>query len=241
MAMAIEAVDSRSARASRRAGTRRDRRRRARPPPRLAAARRARRDRRRYGLWAIDGITRHDPGGSALQRQALYAVGGALAVRRRALRRPAIVPPAPAADLLRDAGRDGCSCSPPGAATRGSKRWINVGFFTLPAVRVREGGVRRSRSPASSPIARKSIGSPRGAARRDRLRPACRSCSCSCSRTSARRSSTRRRSPRCCSSPACAGCTWRSCDAHRARSRSRCSGCCPQRASTSSSRTRRSD
>ena len=29
-----------------------------------------------------------------------------------------------------------------GAATRGSRRWIDVGFFTLPAVRVREGAVR---------------------------------------------------------------------------------------------------
>ena len=31
-----------------------------------------------YGLWAIDGITKHDVGGSAASRQALYAA------RRRA-------------------------------------------------------------------------------------------------------------------------------------------------------------
>ena len=31
-----------------------------------------------YGLWAIDGITRHDPGGSAMPRQAMYACVGAV-------------------------------------------------------------------------------------------------------------------------------------------------------------------
>src|SRR3954464_3611907 len=29
-----------------------------------------------YGLWAIDGITMHDVGGSAMPRQALYAFAG---------------------------------------------------------------------------------------------------------------------------------------------------------------------
>ena len=29
-----------------------------------------------YGLWAINGITLHDPGGSALSRQVEYAVAG---------------------------------------------------------------------------------------------------------------------------------------------------------------------
>ena len=31
-----------------------------------------------YGLWAIDGITRHDPGGSLAARQGLYAFAGAV-------------------------------------------------------------------------------------------------------------------------------------------------------------------
>src|SRR6516225_8088910 len=31
-----------------------------------------------FGLWAINGITLHDPGGSALTHQALYAFAGAL-------------------------------------------------------------------------------------------------------------------------------------------------------------------
>ncbi len=31
-----------------------------------------------YGLWAIDGITMHDAGGSAVARQAVYACAGGL-------------------------------------------------------------------------------------------------------------------------------------------------------------------
>ena len=31
-----------------------------------------------YGLWAIDGITMHDAGGSALTHQAVYACAGGL-------------------------------------------------------------------------------------------------------------------------------------------------------------------
>src|SRR5579872_636002 len=31
-----------------------------------------------YGLYAIDGITKHDAGGSALPRQTLYAAAGGL-------------------------------------------------------------------------------------------------------------------------------------------------------------------
>src|ERR1700730_5081081 len=30
------------------------------------------------GVWAIDGITRHDPGGSAASRQLLYAAAGSV-------------------------------------------------------------------------------------------------------------------------------------------------------------------
>ena len=36
-----------------------------------------------FGLWAIDGITMHDPGGSALSRQAALRVGRRGALRRR--------------------------------------------------------------------------------------------------------------------------------------------------------------
>jgi len=83
-----------------------------------------------YGLWAINGITMHDAGGSALTRQTLYAfVGLALFVgalfvdpdRYFALRRPIYFGTLGVMILVLVAG----------AASRGSKRWINVGFFTF--------------------------------------------------------------------------------------------------------------
>jgi rod shape determining protein RodA len=83
-----------------------------------------------YGLWAIDGITRNDPGGSELSRQATYAGAGlvlALAVL--------LVDP----DVFRRqkralyAGTLGVMVFVLVAAqaTRGSRRWIDFGFFTL--------------------------------------------------------------------------------------------------------------
>jgi rod shape determining protein RodA len=83
-----------------------------------------------YGLWAIDGITRHDAGGSAISRQGLYAfVGAVLFVavllvdpdRFRALWRPMYFGTLGLMLLVLVAG----------AATRGSRRWIDVGFFTF--------------------------------------------------------------------------------------------------------------
>jgi rod shape determining protein RodA len=83
-----------------------------------------------YGLWAIDGITRHDPGGPALTRQALYTVAGALLFlvalvvdpdNYRRLRRPIYFGTLGLMVLVLATG----------AATRGSKRWIDVGFFTF--------------------------------------------------------------------------------------------------------------
>jgi rod shape determining protein RodA len=81
-----------------------------------------------YGLWAIDGITMHDVGGSALPRQALYVFAGAvlfLAVlfvdpdTYRRLRRPIYFGTLGLMVFVLIAG----------AATRGSKRWLDVGFF----------------------------------------------------------------------------------------------------------------
>ena len=83
-----------------------------------------------YGLWAIDGITRHDPGGSALSRQGLYAFVGSLLFlavllvdpdRFRLLWRPIYFGTLGLMLLVLIMG----------AATRGSKRWIDVGFFTF--------------------------------------------------------------------------------------------------------------
>ncbi|HST19189.1 MAG TPA: rod shape-determining protein RodA [Gaiellaceae bacterium] len=81
-----------------------------------------------YGLWAIDGITRHDPGGSALQRQGLYVVAGALLFVGalfvdpsfyRRFHRPIYFGTLGVMLLVLLMG----------AATRGSKRWLDVGFF----------------------------------------------------------------------------------------------------------------
>ncbi len=83
-----------------------------------------------YGLWAIDGITRHDATGSALTRQGLYAGAGAVLflgvllvdpARYRRLRRPIYFGTLGVMVLVLLSG----------AATRGSKRWIGLGFFTF--------------------------------------------------------------------------------------------------------------
>ena len=83
-----------------------------------------------YGLSAIDGITKHDIGGSAASRQGLYAAAGALLFvivlfidpdTYRRLRRPIYFGPLGLMVFVLAAG----------AATRGSHRWINVGFFTF--------------------------------------------------------------------------------------------------------------
>ena len=81
-----------------------------------------------YGLWAIDGITRLDPGGSALSRQALYAAVGltgmvvAIFVDPRLYRRFArFVYLALLGVMLLVLAT--------GAVTRGSRRWIDLGFF----------------------------------------------------------------------------------------------------------------
>jgi rod shape determining protein RodA len=81
-----------------------------------------------YGLWAIDGITKHDAGGSALSRQAVYVVAGLILFvavllvdpdRYRRLRRPIYFGTLGLMVFVLAAG----------AATRGSKRWLSVGFF----------------------------------------------------------------------------------------------------------------
>jgi rod shape determining protein RodA len=81
-----------------------------------------------YGLWAINGITSRDPGGSSLSRQGIYAFVGALAFvgvllvdpdTYRRLRRPIYVGTLVLLGVVLATS----------AATRGSKRWINFGFF----------------------------------------------------------------------------------------------------------------
>ena len=81
-----------------------------------------------YGLWAIDGITSHDAGGSSLNHQALFAVAGTIVFAvalfiepdwYRRMWRPIYFGTLGIMILVLAAG----------AATRGSKRWIDVGFF----------------------------------------------------------------------------------------------------------------
>jgi len=83
-----------------------------------------------YGLWAIDGITMQDAGGSAMTRQAVYAVAGGLLFlgalfvdpdRYQRLTRPIYFGTLGVMIFVLAAG----------AATRGSRRWIDVGFFTF--------------------------------------------------------------------------------------------------------------
>jgi len=83
-----------------------------------------------FGLWAIDGITMHDAGGSALSRQALYASVGAVLfigalfidpARYRYAWRPIYYGTLAVMLFVLAAG----------AATRGSRRWIDIGIFTF--------------------------------------------------------------------------------------------------------------
>jgi rod shape determining protein RodA len=83
-----------------------------------------------YGLWAIGGITRHDPGGSAEPRQTLYAAAGGLLLVIAALIDYRIYRRLWLAIYVALCGVMGLVLVL-GAATRGSKRWINIGFFTF--------------------------------------------------------------------------------------------------------------
>ena len=205
--MAFEAVDTRARGLRPPARRRGERPRRRRPRARLggSSARWSRSS--RYGLWAIDGITRHDAG--ELGRPA-----GALrrGRRRRASSSATLIDPAvyrrfSRADLRHDDRADA-------ARARRRRRHARLApldrprLLPLPAVRVREGAVRARSSPRSSPTARSGSTSCGRRSARSRS-PRSRSRSSSSSRTSARRSSTRPCSPPCCSSPACAGCTSR--------------------------------
>jgi len=83
-----------------------------------------------YGLSAIAGITRHDPGGSALHRQALYAAVGTVLFFGTLLVDPGLY-----RRFQRPiyAGTLGLMLTvlALGSVSHGSKRWINVGFFTF--------------------------------------------------------------------------------------------------------------
>jgi rod shape determining protein RodA len=83
-----------------------------------------------FGLWAIDGITMHDVGGSALHRQAGYVFAGGILFAAVLFVDP---------DRYRQwwraiyFGTLGVMIFvlAASAATRGSRRWVDVGFFTF--------------------------------------------------------------------------------------------------------------
>ena len=129
-------------------------------PPRLDPARRRSRATVAYGLVAIAAITRHDPGGSALHRQALYAGVGAVLFVVVLLIDPGPLPAAAGADLRRDARRDAAR------ARRSARcRTARSGGSTSASSRSSRPSSGRwcssSRWRASSPTARSTITSTR--------------------------------------------------------------------------------
>jgi rod shape determining protein RodA len=80
-----------------------------------------------YGLWAIDGITRHDPAGS-VSRQAVYAAAGACVYAVALVIDPAVYQRFSRLIFATTIGLMLLVLAA-GAATRGSRRWIDVGFF----------------------------------------------------------------------------------------------------------------
>jgi rod shape determining protein RodA len=81
-----------------------------------------------YGLVAIDGITRNDVGGSAMERQALYVGVGAVLLVAATLVSPVVYRRFGQIIYLTTLGVM-LFVLVAGVATRGSKRWIDVGFF----------------------------------------------------------------------------------------------------------------
>jgi rod shape determining protein RodA len=81
-----------------------------------------------YGLRAIGGITRHDPGGSLAGRQALYAAVGGVLLVAATLIDPAIYRRVKGLIYGTMIAAMGLVLIA-GAATNGSRRWIDLGFF----------------------------------------------------------------------------------------------------------------
>jgi rod shape determining protein RodA len=79
-----------------------------------------------YGLWAIDGITKHQPGGSAVDRQATYAAAGLVLFVIAAFIDPALYRRAFRPLYLCLLGVLGLVLLA-SAATHGAKRWIGTG------------------------------------------------------------------------------------------------------------------
>ena len=83
-----------------------------------------------YGLYAIDGITKHDSGGSAISRQGLYAAVGAVLFVVALFVDPATYRRFHRTIYFGTLGLMGLVLVA-GAASRGSTRWIDIGFFAF--------------------------------------------------------------------------------------------------------------
>ena len=81
-----------------------------------------------YGLWAINGITQLDPGGSALSRQGLYAAVGLVAMVAAFFVDPQLYRRFAHVIYVGLLAMMGLVLAT-GAVTRGSRRWIDLGFF----------------------------------------------------------------------------------------------------------------
>ena len=81
-----------------------------------------------YGLWSIDGITELDPGGSALSRQGLYAAVGLVLMVAAIFVDPQVYRRFARFIYLALLGVMLLVLAT-GAVTRGSRRWIDLGFF----------------------------------------------------------------------------------------------------------------
>jgi rod shape determining protein RodA len=81
-----------------------------------------------YGIWSVDAITRHDPSGSLAGRQGIYVAGGVLLVIAAIVIDPDVYrrrqKPIYLGTLAMMAFVLGSA-----AATRGSRRWLDIGFF----------------------------------------------------------------------------------------------------------------
>ena len=135
-------------------------------------------------------------------------------------------------DLRRHRRRDRARLRSPAPSSAGSKRWLDLGFFRF---QPSEFGKLLFVLALAGFLAdaAKRLQDDAHVARGDRPRCDPDLCSCSSSRTSARRSSTAPRSPPCCSSPARAGLTSRALAGRRARARRcRALGRCRRPAST---------
>jgi rod shape determining protein RodA len=83
-----------------------------------------------FGVWAIGGITEHDAGGSLASRQALYAAAGSVLMVAAMLIDPRVYRRFKTLIYVGTLGVMVLVLAA-GAATRGSKRWIDIGFFTF--------------------------------------------------------------------------------------------------------------